>query len=198
MIMIVARHIPLEASPVQRIVVPNIVVGNSAQSLCSTARRSMCVKPAVDECVGDTRTVFCEKWECIDYANTAGKYNYLEYETHTCSKRNADFAYCEDWDWQTDDYDSFENTACECVDVMTTGAATTCRQFECLEKGAEKISPNLLWSILGGVFSLELIRMLYFPLFFSIDNLCFGVIYLIVLIVVGIVDITTARKFKLT
>ena len=156
-----------------------------------------CIKPAVDEYVGDTRTVFCEKWECIDYANTAGKYNYLEYETHTCSKRNADFGYCEDWDWQTDDYDSFENTACECVDVMTTGAATTCRQFECLEKGAEKISPNLLWSIFGGVFTLDLIRRLAWPETYGIITIVYGAIYIALLFPVGIADMATSTKFNL-
>jgi hypothetical protein len=106
-----------------------------------------CIKPAVAEDVGDTRTTFCAKWECIDRADAAG-YSYLEYETHTCSKRNADFGYCEKWDWQTDDFDSFENTACDCVETMTNSELdVTCKQFKCKEKGAEKISPNLLWAL---------------------------------------------------
>jgi len=105
-----------------------------------------CIRPMIVEHVGDTTTTYCEKWECIDYANSPG-YSYLEYETHTCADRNADFGYCEKWNWHTDDKDSFENTACTCVDTMTSSGATACRQFDCTEKGAEKIFPNLLWAL---------------------------------------------------
>jgi hypothetical protein len=109
-----------------------------------------CLKPMVVENVGDTITTFCEKWECIDYAD-AGSYSYLEYETHTCSERNADYGFCERWDWQTDDDETFQNTKCNCVETTTFsgGVVSACSQFDCKEKGAEKISPNLLWALWG-------------------------------------------------
>eukprot|EP00603_Paraphysomonas_imperforata_P012794 CAMPEP_0114468730 /NCGR_PEP_ID=MMETSP0104-20121206/10337_1 /TAXON_ID=37642 ORGANISM="Paraphysomonas imperforata, Strain PA2" /NCGR_SAMPLE_ID=MMETSP0104 /ASSEMBLY_ACC=CAM_ASM_000202 /LENGTH=417 /DNA_ID=CAMNT_0001642333 /DNA_START=93 /DNA_END=1346 /DNA_ORIENTATION=+ len=131
-----------------------------------------CIRPTIVEHVGDTTTTFCEKWECTDSANSPG-YSYLEYETHTCTLRNTDIGYCEKWDWQTDDYDSFENTGCTCVETMTSsGTGTACKQFDCTEKGAEKVSPNLLWA-------LWTLSILFYPFTGMVTLLVIGLLALV-------------------
>lgn len=132
-----------------------------------------CIRPLVREAVGNKVTTFCDHWECLDWSDTAG-YNYLEYETHTCSRRNVDYGYCEKWNWDTDDHDSFENTACHCMDTMSTNTTgVACQRFECSEKGAEKIAPNLLWAFWGVTFIPHFVLGLWSSIFqFSVlcDN----------------------------
>jgi hypothetical protein len=111
----------------------------------------ICTKTAVYKTVGNT---FCQEWECLDFSSTKG-YSYKEYETHTCSERNSIFGYCQKWDWHTDDYDSFENTKCNCMETMISGTDIACQRFECMEKGAEKISPYLVCAIIENVFAVS-------------------------------------------
>jgi len=125
----------------------------------------LCTNTVVDTDVTNGITTYCDAWQCIDYqakTRESTNYGYYEYELHTCNKRNATYGFCEDWEWQTDDYYSWENTACDCVlSINSTDGLTTCGEFECKEKGATKTFPEFGWVGFGIGFGLILLAVLY-------------------------------------
>jgi len=108
----------------------------------------VCTKTVVETGITDNVTTYCQEWQCID--ESTGKYGYKEFESHVCHTRNVQYGYCEDWQWQTDDYESWENTACTCSQTnATTGGLETCMLFECKEKGSLKVWPELAFIALS-------------------------------------------------
>jgi hypothetical protein len=121
----------------------------------------MCTKTEIIDYVTDSTTTYCSEWQCIDYSRASrdsGGYGYYEYERHVCHERDIS-GHCKIWDWQTDDYYSFENTRCSCTSSNADGA---CLTFSCKEKGATKTFPELGWMGWGFGFAIAIGASFYY------------------------------------